>query len=94
MGSGGITLRTTTSGVVTGKEDCRSGIPSDFALMQNYPNPFNPSTAIRYKLPFASNVSLVVYDLLGREVSALVNERKNVGLYEVKFDASNVDDSR
>jgi hypothetical protein len=57
-------------------------------LHQNYPNPFNPTTVISYQLPVASDVKLVVYDLLGREVRVLVNERKNAGSYEVKFDAS------
>ena len=62
--------------------------PSEFTLFQNYPNPFNPTTVISYQLPGVSNVKLVVYDLLGREVSVLVNERKNAGSYEVQFDAS------
>jgi len=64
-----------------------------FRLEQNYPNPFNPSTVIRFDVPGgkgslpASNVKLVVYNLLGREVAVLVNERKAAGTYEVKFDA-------
>jgi len=62
--------------------------PLQFSLAQNYPNPFNPSTTIKYELPKSSMVSLSVYDILGREVSLLVNERKNAGSYEVKFDAS------
>jgi hypothetical protein len=63
-------------------------LPGQFALEQNYPNPFNPSTVVRYQLPLASNVRLVVYDLVGREVSTLVNEREGPGSYEVKFDGS------
>jgi Secretion system C-terminal sorting domain len=62
--------------------------PIRASLRQNYPNPFNPSTTIKYELPRASMVSLSVYDILGREVSVLVNESKNAGVYEVKFDAS------
>jgi len=65
-------------------------IPKNAALLQNYPNPFNPSTTIRYELPKSSMVRLSVYDILGREVSVLVNERKNVGSYEVKFDGKNL----
>jgi hypothetical protein len=59
-------------------------------LSQNYPNPFNPSTTIKFELPNTSHVSLNVYDILGREVSVLVNERKAPGSYEVKFDGSNL----
>ena len=61
---------------------------ADFSLSQNYPNPFNPSTVIRYQIPELSNVSLKVYDILGREVVTLVNEQKATGNYEVKFDGS------
>jgi hypothetical protein len=60
----------------------------EFALGQNYPNPFNPTTTITYQLPKSSEVKLTVYDILGREVSVLVNERKNAGMYEAKLDGS------
>jgi hypothetical protein len=65
--------------------------PKNFALSQNYPNPFNPSTVISYELPDGGTphvVSLRVYDVMGREVASLVNETKEAGFYEVKFDAS------
>jgi hypothetical protein len=62
--------------------------PTGCRLEQNYPNPFNPKTTIAYELAASSMVRLSVYDILGREVSILVNERKNAGTYEVKFDAS------
>jgi len=65
-------------------------LPKAFALQQNYPNPFNPSTTIEYELPKASEVRLSVYDMLGREVSVLVNERMDAGVHEVKFDGSNL----
>jgi hypothetical protein len=64
------------------------GAPQNYDLSQNFPNPFNPTTVIKYQLPFASNVTLVVYDMLGREVSVLVNERKDAGYHEVKFDSN------
>lgn len=63
-------------------------VPGVFELAQNYPNPFNPRSVIRYQLPMVSNVSLAVFDLLGREVAVLVDERKAPGSYEVQFDAS------
>lgn len=67
--------------------------PVEFSLAQNYPNPFNPSTTIKYSIPFTSNpiqVSLRVYDILGRGVTTLVNENKSAGNYEVKFDSKNL----
>jgi hypothetical protein len=62
----------------------------EFELYDNYPNPFNPGTTIKYELPRASHVSLTVYDILGREVSVLVNDKREAGAYEVKFDGSNL----
>jgi hypothetical protein len=62
--------------------------PVAFALDQNYPNPFNPSTTITYELPKTSDVRMSVFDMLGREVSVLVNERREAGVHDVKFDAS------
>ncbi len=74
---------------VTGVHEMATGnVPTGFALEQNYPNPFNPTTVISYQLPAFSEVRLVVHDLLGREVGALVNERKSPGTYDVKFSAS------
>ena len=79
---------------VTGIGDQRSDVASEFKLEQNYPNPFNPTTVISYHLPagqaglpVVSDVRLVVYDLLGREVAVLVNEKKAPGSYTVQFDA-------
>ena len=63
-------------------------IPNYYFLNQNYPNPFNPVTNIKFGIPESGNVRLVVYDILGREVATLMNERKNPGTYEVNFDAS------
>jgi hypothetical protein len=63
-------------------------LPVTYSLSQNYPNPFNPSTTIKYELPHSAMVRLSVFDMLGREASVLVNERKDAGVYEVKFEAA------
>ena len=63
-------------------------VPSDFVLSQNYPNPFNPSTTIKFSIPQSGFVSLKIYDLLGNEIAALVNEELSPGSYSATFDAS------
>lgn len=65
-----------------------SEMPGEFALNQNYPNPFNPATIIKYSVPQAVYVQLKVYDILGREVTTLVNGNREAGNYEVSFDGS------
>ncbi len=73
-----------------------NSIPGEYILEQNYPNPFNPTTTIRFSLPenrngrinLLQNVSLKIYDILGREVTTLVNEEKSPGNYEIKFTAN------
>ncbi|MDZ7623904.1 MAG: T9SS type A sorting domain-containing protein [Ignavibacteriaceae bacterium] len=59
-------------------------------MYQNYPNPFNPVTSIRFQIPYLQKVELKIFDILGREVITLVNEEKMTGVYEVKFNASNL----
>jgi pectate lyase len=66
----------------------RAQLISGYRLMQNFPNPFNPATEISYQLPAASEVKLVVYDVLGGEVAVLVNAQRAAGNYQVKFDGS------
>ena len=67
-----------------------SAAPVEFTLEQNYPNPFNPTTTIKYSIPEAGNVELKVYDILGNEVAALVNESKSPGNYSADFDATSL----
>lgn len=73
---------------VSGIEENELIHPTKFALYQNYPNPFNPTTKIKYQIPDLSFVTLKVYDVLGNEIAALINEEKPVGNYEVDFNAS------
>jgi hypothetical protein len=70
---------------VTGSE-----LSETFSLKQNYPNPFNPGTKIIYQLKTKSNVTLKVFDVLGREVASLVNENQSAGKYEVQFNGNNL----
>ncbi len=79
-GNGGSTSINNNSGITT----------SEFSLSQNFPNPFNPVTAIRYNVPNKAFVTMKVYNSVGKEIVGLVNEVKVGGVYEVKFDASDL----
>jgi hypothetical protein len=68
--------------------DVPSIMPRVFSLSQNYPNPFNPTTMISYQIPSHSSVSLRIYDILGKEVATVVNERQEPGTYSVTIDAA------
>ena len=72
----------------TGMVSNENVIPEKYSLGQNYPNPFNPRTVVSFSLPVDSKVSIKVYDVMGREVQTLVNERMQAGRYEVSFDGS------
>ena len=67
-----------------------SEIPDKFSLSQNYPNPFNPVTKINYELRVTNYAKLVVYDVIGKEVVTLVNEKQSPGTYQVEFDAGSL----
>ena len=76
------------SRVTLSVSDNRPGVaPMHYSLEQNYPNPFNPSTKIGFRITDMGFVSLKIYDVLGREVTTLVNEVKQPGSYEATFDA-------
>lgn len=66
--------------------DGENGLPRSFALRQNYPNPFNPSTMIEYDLPRAENVKLIIFDILGRQVRTLVDDKQIPGSYKLRWD--------
>lgn len=78
----------TWSGLVVNTAENPGEVPAQFALEQNYPNPFNPATTIAYAVPFPEYVTLKVFDMLGREVTTLVEEHKRPGQYNVVFDAT------
>jgi len=75
---------------VIGINQISSVIPDKFTLQQNYPNPFNPETKIRFEVPQTDFVKLIVYDLSGKIVEELVNEKLSSGAYEVNFSAKNI----
>jgi tetratricopeptide (TPR) repeat protein len=71
---------------ISGKKDAKMIIPTEYKLYQNYPNPFNPMTKINYDLPKDAKVTLIIYDILGREMKRLVNnEFKSAGKYSIEF---------
>jgi hypothetical protein len=80
----------TASLTPTSVKQCVDVRPDRFQLFQNYPNPFNPTTVISYELLAASDVSLKILDMLGREVATLTNEKQNEGTYSVRWNATNV----
>ena len=63
-------------------------MPAEYSLTQNYPNPFNPSTTIEFAITKSEEVSLIVYDMLGREVAELVNNKLSAGNYKVQYNAA------
>jgi hypothetical protein len=86
VGSDGAILKTINGGVYV--KNISTEIPSGYTLSQNYPNPFNPTTNIKFAIPKNELVTMKVYDILGREVITLVNEKLNSGTYTVDWNAS------
>jgi hypothetical protein len=84
----GTTLRYKTDAVWIANVERTEQTPTGFMLFQNYPNPFNPSCIIRYGLPFATRVSLEVYNVLGQRVATLVSEEQQAGYHQVVFENS------
>jgi hypothetical protein len=75
---------------VTGIADTEIQLPDRFELFQNYPNPFNPVTRICFSLPQSDHVTLTVYNMAGREVAELINERLDTGTHSVPFNGRSV----
>jgi hypothetical protein len=101
-GDNGKILKTTNGGGVVAMQNSNTYLPEVFSLSQNYPNPFNPVTKIKFQIPQMEttqlrnqlgrvvSTSLIVYDVLGKEVQVLVNQQLQPGTYEVDFDGSNL----
>jgi hypothetical protein len=73
----------------TGIEEIIS-LPDQFSLGQNHPNPFNAATIINYSLPEATNVTIEIYDILGRRIETLIQEKQPAGVHTITFDASSL----
>jgi 5-hydroxyisourate hydrolase-like protein (transthyretin family) len=90
---GGVTetsVKVRVENTLTGIESLAAQIPNDYELYQNYPNPFNPSTNIRFQIKEPNFITLKIFNILGKEIATLVNEKKSPGTYEVKFNAGNL----
>ena len=86
-------LNETSLDMVTGIAE-EIELPKTYDLSQNYPNPFNPETEIAFSLPDARFVKLVIYNILGQEVKVLVNDYRDGGSYQIKWDGTNNTGSR
>lgn len=81
-----VTLKSTSVGI----QNISSQIPDKYKLENNFPNPFNPSTNIKFQIPQKSFASIIIYDMLGREVITLLSEELNAGYYNYQFNAENL----
>jgi hypothetical protein len=79
-----------TCAIITGTNNNNNSVPNNFSLDQNYPNPFNPATVISYSLPKAGIVKITVSDVMGREVSTLINDFIAAGNYSIEFNAASL----
>ena len=86
------TLTTPTPGTTNGSVSVNEQInlPSSIALEQNYPNPFNPQTTLTYILPEETMVTLVVYDILGKQIKTIVNQSQNAGVHNVRWNGTDI----
>ncbi|HEC62040.1 MAG TPA: T9SS type A sorting domain-containing protein [bacterium] len=85
-----VTFNDMTLASITGPQHI-SNVPEEFMLFQNHPNPFNSSTSIQFELPDLTEVELIVYDILGREVNQLINQRMDSGYHQIVWDGDSAD---
>jgi 1,4-alpha-glucan branching enzyme len=84
-----VKLPTPEEDIVTDVEENKNIITGEFHLEQNFPNPFNPSTEIIFRVPVTGNITIKIYDILGREIKTLINEEKSNGVYKIKWNGDN-----
>ncbi len=92
--AGGTSIWVSTHVQIMDVDKTNFPAPESFVLFQNFPNPFNPTTQIKYSIPKTSLVTIKVYDILGKEVTTLVNEEKSTGNYEIEFNGNNLSTGR
>jgi hypothetical protein len=88
VGSQGKIFYTTNGGGTVSVQNISAKIPSKYSLSQNYPNPFNPISNIKYKISKSTDVRITVFDVTGKEVEVLVDEKQSPGEYLVTFDGT------
>jgi len=91
--AGGTGLVKTTDGggtIISDVKQISSRVPNDYKLYQNYPNPFNPSTTIKFDIKKTSLIKLKVFDITGKEIAVLADEKKTAGTYELTYTAVNI----
>ena len=76
--------------VITGIHEEEGEIPTKYSIDQNYPNPFNPTTKIKFSLPKTTLTTIIICDLLGREIMTLVNKVLQAGFHEINIDSNNL----
>ncbi len=86
----GLVHTTDGGGPFVGIQQISNEIPTEYMLFQNYPNPFNPNTIIRFQINWLTDVKIIVYDIQGKQVAELVNQKQNAGTYEVDFTGNNL----
>jgi len=79
-----------STSITVSTEEGVADLPMQYELFQNYPNPFNPSTVINYALPEASDVTIRIYDVMGRRIATLLNEKQTAGWHNVTWNAGSV----
>ena len=85
-----VRIRIDRDSIIVGKKNKSIGIPEDYKLYQNYPNPFNPSTTILFDLSKSTNAKVTIYDVRGKEVATLLNEKLTAGSYKVVWNSNNL----
>lgn len=88
--SGGTTVNYIARWGTTGIKLINSNVPEQYKLFENYPNPFNNSTNIKFQIPQTEDVKILLFDITGKEITTLVNNRLKEGTYQICFDAINI----